>query len=41
MFDFFDIDPTLVQLLATILRLFKPTPRRDGDPDETEVEPNP
>ncbi len=41
MFDFTDLDPTLVQLLAAVLRFINVTFSQSGDPDETEVEPNP
>ncbi len=40
MFEFFDFEPSLPQFVTTILR-FLITVLNAGDPDETEVEPNP
>lgn len=40
MYDFFDLEPSLPRLLTTILR-YLIIVLKAGDPDETEVEPNP
>ncbi len=41
MFDFQDLDLSLLQVLATIVKLVTTYLDRGSDPDETEIEPNP
>ncbi len=41
MFDFQELDPGLLHLLSAIVRFITNIFTEAGDPDETEVEPNP
>ncbi len=41
MFDFPDLEPSLSRFLSAIIRFITTNLDEAGDPDETEVEPNP
>ena len=41
MFDYLDIGPSLLHLLMALLRIAGLSASEGGDPDETEVEPDP